>query len=59
MLKPLTGFQKSAVRASQRQLKAEQARVAVPVLNPAFPYAVESFDISYFNIPANPEGKKS
>lgn len=57
MIKPLTGFQKSAVRQSQRALKAAAAKASVPPLNPAFPYAFESFDLAFFRVPANPEKK--
>ena len=57
-MKALTGFQKAAVRESERQRKAAAAKATIPPLEPAFPYAVESFDFSFFNVPANPEPKK-
>jgi hypothetical protein len=48
----LTGLQKSQRLAIDRAEK--QKASAVPPLDPDFPYSTNSFDPSYFGIPADP-----
>lgn len=54
MIKPLSGFQKSAQLANARGEKLAELRAKIVPLDPEFPYSAESYDPAFFRIPANP-----
>lgn len=51
----LTGFQKSQLVGLELRQKASDRRAATAevTLNPPFPYAVESWDPGFWNVPAD------